>query len=290
MWQAAAAALLSLLAGLPLPATADGVYRWVDAQGRTHFGDQPVRGAQTLDIPAFDPQRLRYTVVKVPDGDTVYLSNGDRIRLLGINAPEIAHRNRQGEPGGEQAAKFLRDLLMGSGEGEQEGQRVGLVDDVERQDHYKRRLAHLFDDQGNNLNQLMVEQGLAFVYLHPPNLKFSDDYLAAEQRARAEQRGLWALDRYQVRSMRKAGDWRNSFRRLRGRLKSVQHKRKYSYLKFSSGLTASIPKQYLQSFRAAGKDPDDLIGQELVIRGWVKRYRGKPSMFLNHPSHIETLP
>jgi micrococcal nuclease len=279
------AALLLVLAVVAMPAAAEGVYRWVDGQGRTHFGDQPVNGAEALDIPAFAPQRLRYTVVKVPDGDTVYLSNGDRVRLLGINAPEIAHRNRPGEPGGEQAAVFLRDLLLGQAS----GQRVGLVDDVERQDSYQRRLAHLFDDQGNNLNQLMVEQGLAFVYLHPPNLKFSDDYLAAEQRARAEQRGLWALDRYQIQSMRKAGEWRNSFRRLRGTLKSVQHKRKYSYLKFSSGLTASIPSQYLQSFRDAGKDPDAMLGRQLVIRGWVKRYRGKPSMFLNHPSHIESV-
>lgn len=282
----ARAAALLLLTSVSLALSAGGVYRWLDGQGRTHFGDQPVDGAQALDIPAFEPQRLRYTVVKVPDGDTVYLSNGDRIRLLGINAPEIAHRNRPGEPGGEQAAEFLRDLLMVQGE----GQRVGLVDDVQRQDHYKRRLAHLFDDQGNNLNQLMVEQGLAFVYLHPPNLKYADDYLAAEQRARAQQRGLWALDRYQVQSMSRAGDYRNSFRRLRGRLKSVQHKRKYTYLKFSSGLTASIPKQYLQSFRDAGKDPDEMVGRELVIRGWVKRYHGKPSMFLNHPSHIETPP
>lgn len=280
------AAVLLLLASVSLALNADGVYRWVDAQGRTHFGDQPVQGAQALDIPAFAPERLRYTVVKVPDGDTVYLSNGDRIRLLGINAPEVAHRNRPGEPGGEQAASFLRDRLLTEGG----GQRVGLVDDIEREDAYHRRLAHLFDDQGNNLNQLMVEQGLAFVYLHPPNLKFSEDYLAAEQRARETQRGLWALDRYQVQSMRKAGDYRNSFRRLRGRLKSVQHKRKYSYLTFSSGLTASIPKRYLQSFQDAGKDPDSLVGRELVIRGWVKRYRGKPSMFLNHPSHIETPP
>ena len=281
----ALALLLVGLVGLAPLAVADGVYRWVDGQGRTHFGDQPVRGAQVLDIPAFEPERLRYTVVKVPDGDTVYLSNGDRIRLLGINAPEIAHRNRPGEPGGEQAAHFLRDLLMVGGV----GQRVGLVDDIERQDSYQRRLAHLFDDQGNNLNELMVEQGLAFVYLHPPNLKFSEDYLAAEQRARADQRGLWALDRYQVQSMRRAGEYRNSFRRLRGRLKSVRHKRKYSYLTFSAGLTASIPKRYLQRFIDVGKDPDALLGKQLVIRGWVKRYHGKPSMFLTHPSHIESV-
>jgi len=275
-----------LLPGLLPGLAAAGVYRWVDGQGRVHFGDQPVAGAQALEVPAFDPQQVRYRVTKVPDGDTVYLSNGDRIRLLAINAPEVAHRNRPGEPGGEQAARFLRELLIDDGV----GQRVGLVGDVERQDSYKRRLAHLFDDQGNNLNLLMVEQGLAFVYLHPPNLKFAEQYLAAEEIARTEKRGLWALDRYQVQPMSKAEDYRNSFRRLRGRLKSVHHKRKYSYLHFSSGLVASIPKKTMDGFRAAGKHPDALLGRQLVIRGWVRRYRGKPSMFLKHPSHIETLP
>jgi len=260
----------------------DEVYRWQDAQGRTHYGDRPVQGADPLDIPAYDPRRQRYRVVKVVDGDTVYLRNGDRIRLLGINAPEVAHRNRQGEPGGEQAATFLRDRVL--------GQRVALELDVEKHDSYKRRLAHLYDDEGENLNLLMVDQGLAFVFLHPPNLKHADEYLAAEARAREAGLGLWALPRYQVQSMRKAGDYRNSFRRLRGNLKSVKHKRKYSYLKFTSGLTASIPKRDLGQFEAAGLDLDELIGQQLVIRGWVKRYRGKPSMFLNHPSQIEQQP
>jgi len=260
----------------------DGVYRWSDAAGRVHYGDRAVRGARVVDVPAYDPARLRYQVVRVVDGDTVYLRNGARIRLLGINAPEIAHRNRPGEPGGVEAELFLRKRII--------GQRVALELDVERHDHYKRTLAHLFDDDGVNLNQLMVEQGLAFVYLHPPNLKHAADYLAAEARARRAGLGLWSLPRYQIQAMADAAQYRNSFRRLRGTLKSVAHKRKYSYLSFKEGLTASVPNQYLDDFVAAGLDPDTLIGRQLVIRGWVKRYRGRPSMFLNHPSNIERQP
>jgi len=271
----AAACLLLSLGG----ACGDEVYRWTDGQGRIHYGDRAVAGATSLDLPGFDPQRVRYQVVKVPDGDTVYLRGGEKIRLLGINAPEVAHRNKPGEQGGEQAAEFLRDLLL--------GQRVGMELDVERHDHYKRTLAHLFAEDGRNLNQLMVERGLAFVFLHPPNLKYANAYLAAERDAREARLGLWALPRYQVQPMRNAGRYRNSFRRLRGTLKSVAHKRKYSYLSFRGGLVATIPKQYLDSFAAAGLDPDTLVGRALVIRGWVKRYRGKPSMFLNHPSQIE---
>jgi len=273
---------LLLAAALLVPAAvADGVYRWTDAQGRVHYGDHPVAGADSLAIRAFDPARQRYRVVKVPDGDTVYLKNGDKIRLLGINTPEVAHRNRPGEPGGEEAGEALRERIL--------GQRVRLERDVEKKDHYGRKLAHLYDDDGENLNLWLVEQGLAFVFLHPPNLKHADTYLAAEDEARAARRGLWALSRYQVQAMSAAKGYRNSFRRLRGTLARVRHKRKYSYLEFSDGLTASIPNQYLASFKDAGLDPDELVGQTLVLRGWIRRYRGKPSMFLNYPQQIEDL-
>ena len=270
-------AVLLLLAATAV--AADGVYRWTDAQGVVHYGDRPVAGARSLAIRSFDPARQRYRVVKVPDGDTVYLKNGDRVRLLGINAPEVAHRNKPGEPGGEEAGEALRERIL--------GQRVRLERDVEQKDSYGRTLAHLYDDAGNNINLWLVEEGLAFVFLHPPNLKHADAYLAAEAEARAARRGLWALPRYQVQAMSAAKGYRNSFRRLRGTLERVQHKRKYSYLKFSDGLTASIPNQYLGSFRAAGLDPDELVGRSLVLRGWVRRYRGKPSMFLNYPQQIE---
>ena len=266
---------------LPTSAWADGagVYRWTDKHGQVHFGDAPVSGARPVEIRRFEPQRQRYKVVKVPDGDTIYLRNGDRIRLLGINAPEVAHRNRPGEAGGEEAAEALRERVL--------DQRVGLEFDVEKKDSYGRKLAHVFDDQGESLNQWLVERGLAFVFLHPPNLKHAEAYLAAEAEARAVGRGIWALPRYQVLPMSQAGKYRNSFRRLRGRLKKVDHKRKYSYLRFADGLTASIPKKALPAFVDAGLDPDTLVGERLVLRGWVKRYRGKPSMFLNYPQQIE---
>lgn len=255
-------------------------FRWVDRQGQVNFGDVREPGAEPVALESFDQRRLRYRVVKVPDGDTIYLANGDRIRLLGVNAPEVAHHNRPGEPGGDEAADALRGRLL--------GETVGLEFDVEKKDNYGRRLAHVVDDDGRSLNRWLVEQGLAFVFLHPPNLKHAQDYLAAEADARAAGRGIWALPRYQVISMRRADQYRNSFRRLRGRLQRVDHKRKYSYLHFREGLVASLPRDALASFAAAGLDPDSLVGEHLVVRGWVRRNRGKPSLFLNYPQQIES--
>ncbi len=270
--------LALVVAGLTA-ATAAGFFRWTDADGNVHYGDSPVPGARPIAVDRVDASRLRYRVKSVPDGDTVHLVNGDRIRLLGINTPEVAHRNRPGEEGGEEAAAFLSERLLGA--------RVALEWDVEARDKYRRRLAHVFDDQGHNINQLLVEEGLAFVALHPPNLKHSKDYLAAEARARAASRGLWALPRYQVQPMADAGKHRNTFQRLRGTLVSVDPKRKYTYLSFREGLTASIPNKYLEGFVDAGLDPEALVGRRMVVRGWVKRYRGKPALYLNHPSQVE---
>jgi len=51
--------LLASLAAVALPALADEIYRWVDAEGRVHFGDKPPENAERVEltpIPAGDPQ------------------------------------------------------------------------------------------------------------------------------------------------------------------------------------------------------------------------------------------
>lgn len=46
----------SLLLALAAPAMAGSIYKWVDAQGTTHFGAQPPRGVQAERINPIVPQ------------------------------------------------------------------------------------------------------------------------------------------------------------------------------------------------------------------------------------------
>jgi micrococcal nuclease len=122
-------------------------------------------------------------VAHVVDGDTVVLANGQKVRLLGIDAPEM---EREGQPAdflAHKAKQVLADLAQ--------GKRLRLEYDKLRYDRYGRTLAYLFLPDGTNLSREMVRQGLAHVYTVPPNLRFREDLLAAQGEAISAHRGVW---------------------------------------------------------------------------------------------------
>lgn len=115
-------------------------------------------------------------VEKVKDGDTINISGLFDIRLLGIDAPE--HNQTCAVDGkewdcGEAAAKYLSSLVM--------GKEVSCTN--KKKEKYGRYLSVCKVD-GQDVNRLMVEKGLAVVY-------YSDEYAAAEREARTALRGLW---------------------------------------------------------------------------------------------------
>jgi micrococcal nuclease len=130
------------------------------------------------------------TVVGVIDGDTVAVALGDTtesVRLLGIDTPETVHPNRPPECFGKEASARLALLLP-------PGTAVLLHRDVEPRDHYGRLLAYLERlNDGLNINLVLVEQGFAASLHIEPNDGMRRDLEAAESRARADQRGLWAV-------------------------------------------------------------------------------------------------
>ncbi|OFV68312.1 MAG: micrococcal nuclease [Candidatus Syntrophoarchaeum caldarius] len=115
-------------------------------------------------------------VTSVIDGDTVELQNGERVRLLGINTPEM------GQPYYEEATNMLKKLI--------EGKTVMLEKDVEDKDKYGRLLRYIYiDDRFVNLE--LVREGYANVYIIPPNTRYSDDFEKAEEEAKNAKRGIW---------------------------------------------------------------------------------------------------
>lgn len=113
-------------------------------------------------------------VQRVVDGDTVVLQVGNvryRGRLHGIDAPE------SNQPWGAEATALLRDLL-GSGPVTVE------VPDIDR---YGRLIVRLYRD-GLFINEELVARGAAWRY---PEFDRDGEFLAAEQAAQAEGRGLW---------------------------------------------------------------------------------------------------
>lgn len=122
-------------------------------------------------------------VARVVDGDTVVLSSGERVRYIGINAPELHHPQKPVEWYAREAKEFNRRLV--------EGKKVRLEFDVERRDKYRRLLAYVFLEDGTFVNAELVRQGYAQVMTYPPNVKHADLFLRLQREARAAERGLW---------------------------------------------------------------------------------------------------
>ena len=135
-------------------------------------------------------------VKRVVDGDTLLLENGERVRLIGIDTPEMhdsskltrdARSSKQNiaaiKEMGQRSYQFTRNLV--------EGKIVSLEFDVERQDKYKRLLAYVYLKDGTFVNAEIVKQGYASLMTYPPNVKHADHFLNLYREARENKRGLW---------------------------------------------------------------------------------------------------
>ena len=117
------------------------------------------------------------------DGDTVVLSDGTRVRYIGINAPEIAHEDRPAERFGLEARAFNRKLV--------DQKRVRLELDRERQDQYGRLLAYVFLEDGTFVNAELIKAGYAYYLFLAPNTKYDQLLLRLQREAMAKRVGLW---------------------------------------------------------------------------------------------------
>ena len=77
-------------------------------------------------------------VVYVYDGDTVNLDNGENVRYLGIDTPEMNYKKPPAERFAEQAKRFNEQLVA--------QKKVRLEFDAQRRDKYDRLLAYVYVD------------------------------------------------------------------------------------------------------------------------------------------------
>lgn len=128
------------------------------------------------------------TVTHVYDGDTMKLQNGNHVRLLGINAPEVSHsigngRRSKTQPYGAAARNRLAELVQ--------GKTVRLETDREARDHYNRILAYVYLPDGTLINEAMIKGGLAYCLPRHPNTRHAEKLLEAQQRAMKLGKGIW---------------------------------------------------------------------------------------------------
>ena len=125
--------------------------------------------------------RPTWTVRSVHDGDTVTCHDTEggthKIRLLGIDAPEVA------QAWGRESSEALSRKVA--------GRRVAVVS--RGYDQHGRLLGTLWIDD-RDINREMVAEGHAWV---SGRIAPDPELVEAESKARRERRGLWAADRPQ---------------------------------------------------------------------------------------------
>lgn len=136
--------------------------------------------------PEPSPDALSCEVIAVIDGDTLLISvfgTETTVRLIGVDAPESVHRNKEkNTPEGQQASLWLKRFL--------EGKRVTLEYDRELKDQYGRTLAYVYAD-GMMLEDLLLMSGMARTMTMEPNTRYQHHFELLEKQAREGGSGFW---------------------------------------------------------------------------------------------------
>ncbi|MBU8849347.1 MAG: thermonuclease family protein [Desulfobacterales bacterium] len=167
------------------------IYFWVDENGIKHFTN--ITPALNETVEEFKESNIvfpnqQFKVLKVFDGDTIKVTRVDlifKIRLVGIDSPELGFKGQKTQPFSQKAKQHLTGLLK--------NKKVRIKS--YGTDAYNRQLAEVFS--GNkNINIEMIRAGLAEVYKgRRPKKLDSQIYLKEEARARKTGKGMWIQGR-----------------------------------------------------------------------------------------------
>lgn len=243
-----------------------------------------------LPAHAFCPAPGKLAQVKVQrvvDGDTLRLVDGRSVRLIGINAPELARKGRPAEPYAEAARDRLSQLVDAN------GGRVGVKAGEQKKDRYGRTLAHLYDRGGKNLEAQMLAEGLGQLVAVAPNAALVTCHRQAERQARSARVGLWSqLRPLPARAVRSGG-----FALLEGQVQRVERNRGGVWVELGHSVVLRIAPQVLDTF-----DPKllrELQGKRIEARGWMidrsrkgglKTGQARWMLPLTHGAMLEVLP
>ena len=181
-------------------------------------------------------------------------------------------------PLAEEARSALRELL------EAGSHTLQLQYGAERHDRYGRLLAHAFLQSGENIAVSLLQQGLATTLVVPPNTWAHDCYQDHEDQARRANRGLWALAEYRLQDAARLSPGTRGFCIVRGRVSEVRESRHNVWVDIDGPLAVRIPRKDLVNFEP--QNPEQLVGQIVEVRGWVKADRDGLRLTARHPAAL----
>ncbi len=121
-------------------------------------------------------------VSRVIDGDTFEIEGDIKVRLIGIDTPEMVNKNKTVDCFAQEAKEKLTKEIL--------GKEVILVKDVSETDKYGRLLRYVFVGE-EMINEKMVKEGFAKVSTFPPDVLYINKFLEGERSAKESSLGLW---------------------------------------------------------------------------------------------------
>ena len=231
---------------------------------------------QVLYCPAATAEQTR--VRHVIDGDSLQLVDGRKVRLVGINAPELGWDERPDQPLARKAKTALEGLIG--------TKPVSLSYGPDRFDHYGRTLAYVGTTAAGSAGEYLLRDGLAVMVAIPPNLQHIPRYQKAEAEARAARRGVWAESYFDPVPAKKLNAGDTGFRIVTGTIQRVGQSRKYVYLDLTKDFAVVIDRNNWHYF---GSDQKRFTGRKVQVRGWVSLWRDKLRMRIGHPAMMESV-
>ncbi len=130
------------------------------------------------------------TVTEVIDGDTIVVSSGETVRLIGIDTPEL-YEGANAECFATEAKSRTVQLLA--------SKKIRLVRDVSDLDKYERLLRYVYIDdplssitEETSINEILVQEGYAVAKSYPPNTTLSETLEQLEEQSKEQGLGLWS--------------------------------------------------------------------------------------------------
>jgi micrococcal nuclease len=219
------------------------------------------------------------TVASVIDGDTFVTDSGEKVRLIGIDTPEVD------EPYYTKAKDYLSTRI--------EGKQVLLEGDSSNRDTYGRLLRYIWLD-GELVNRELVEKGLALARAYEPDTKYQHIFAEAQQHARTEKLGIWSYSKNNntaVISYLEAGSHVGEVNTVEGRVVSTAKNEEDGiiYLNFHDPYKGYFTVIIWQdSWSNFPQSPDTYYeGKDVLVTGKIKDYKGTPEIEISGVSQIE---
>ncbi len=248
------------------------------------MGPVPIRG-DFKDL----KQAATTRVDKVIDGQTVLMTDGKIVRLLGIDYPFMTGDS---EGGPSILGKATLEQLL------PKGKEVLLYQNKSRETGRINRMGHalahlVIKDRDEWVNGALVARGVAWTATDSTNPAMAEQLYKLEDDARKSQKGLWSKNSpFGLLTPDTASQGNGAFRVIEGTVNRAATSKNNLYLNFGTDwkkdFTVMVTPAIRKSLSKRGIDAMALSGQKIRVRGWLREWNG-PFLELETPERLEVL-